>query len=110
MDLPLEISCASVKAKISTGDKFLFLDCREQDEYDTANISGTQLLPMSQLTERVGELATHQEDEVIIHCHHGGRSLRVARWLRQQGFSKAQSLAGGIECWAIEIDPAVPRY
>jgi rhodanese-related sulfurtransferase len=45
-----------------------------------------------------------------VHCHHGGRSLRVVRWLREQGFSRAQSMAGGIDQWAVDIDPSLPRY
>jgi rhodanese-related sulfurtransferase len=40
----------------------------------------------------------------------GGRSLRVAHWLTQQGFTNVKSMAGGIDQWAIQIDPALPRY
>ena len=40
----------------------------------------------------------------------GGRSLRVAAFLRQQGFDQAQSMAGGIDEWSQTIDPAIPRY
>lgn len=107
---PLEIDCRSVKQKLDAKTPFLFLDCREKDEYATVNIPGAQLLPMSELTGRVSELEAHKGGEVIIHCHHGGRSLRVARWLRDQGFVHAQSMAGGIDQWAQEIDSSLPRY
>jgi rhodanese-related sulfurtransferase len=109
-EFPLEVDCASVRQLQTQGADFVFLDCREQDEYDTARIGGTTLLPMSQLQERVGELAGAQSQRIIVHCHHGGRSLRVARWLRQQGFDQAQSMAGGIDGWSQTIDPSVPRY
>jgi rhodanese-related sulfurtransferase len=46
----------------------------------------------------------------VIHCHKGGRSYRVANWLRQQGFPKAQSMAGGITEWAESIEPGMPTY
>ena len=59
---------------------------------------------------RVGELESFKSKEVVVHCHHGGRSLKVANWLRQQGFSKAQSMAGGIDEWAAEIDKSLTRY
>ena len=36
--------------------------------------------------------------------------ISVAAWLRQQGFDKAQSIAGGIDAWTREIDPTIPRY
>jgi rhodanese-related sulfurtransferase len=55
-------------------------------------------------------LDPYRECEVVVHCHHGGRSMQVTRWLRQQGFAKAQSMAGGIDAWAAEIDTSLPRY
>lgn len=109
-EVPLEIDCPSVKSKLDAGDQFLFIDCRETSEYDAVKIEGATLLPMSEMAERVGELEEHRESEIIIHCHHGGRSLRVANWLRQQGFSTAQSMAGGIDVWAVEIEPGMLRY
>jgi rhodanese-related sulfurtransferase len=65
---------------------------------------------MSELATRVEELAAHKDKPIIVHCHHGGRSLRVAKWLREQGFIQAQSMAGGIDAWSLQIDPDVPRY
>ena len=106
----LEIDCRSVSAKRDAGDAFLLLDCREDDEYRHVHIDGATLVPMSQLMERVGELNEHRDDEIIVYCHHGGRSLRVAMWLRQQGFTNAKSMAGGIDRWAIDVDPSLPRY
>jgi len=107
---PLEVNCQQVQAKLDAGAPFLFLDCREPDEYATAKIAGTTLLPMSQLADRVSELEPHKHDEIVVHCHHGGRSLRVAMWLRKQGFPQVSSLAGGIDAWSLQIDPTVPRY
>lgn len=107
---PIEIDCQSVKAKLDASENFLFLDCREADEYETVSISGATLLPMSALQDRVGELDGRQADRIVIHCHHGGRSLRVANWLRKQGFANAQSMAGGIDQWACEIEPGMGRY
>ncbi len=108
--LPIEIDCATVQRRLDLRDDFFFIDCREPAEYETCRIAGATLLPMSELTARVGELEPHKDREIIVHCHHGGRSLRVASWLRKNGFDKARSLAGGIEQWSLEIDPTVPRY
>ncbi len=107
---PLEISCQAVKAKLDARDDFLLLDCREADEYAVARIEGARLVPMSEIQARQSELAAERDRQVVVHCHHGGRSLQVVRWLRQQGFAEAQSMAGGIDRWSQEIDPAVPRY
>ncbi|HZZ72722.1 MAG TPA: rhodanese-like domain-containing protein [Pirellulales bacterium] len=110
MPLPLEIDCQSVKAQLDAGGDFFLLDCREPDEYQAAKIEGATLVPMSELPARLRELDFHKQGQVVVHCHHGGRSLRVARWLREQGFPDAQSMAGGIDQWSLEIDSSVPRY
>ncbi|MBX3413420.1 MAG: rhodanese [Pirellulales bacterium] len=109
-DLPMEIDIAAVKAQLDAGNDLLLLDCREADEYATAHIAAARLIPMSELQQRVGELDEYRARPLVVHCHHGGRSLRVAAWLRQQGFAQAQSMAGGIDQWSVEIDRSVPRY
>ncbi|MCC7083615.1 MAG: rhodanese [Pirellulales bacterium] len=110
MDAPLEIDVRTVKSKLDACEDFFFVDCREPDEHATASIAQAKLIPMSQITERIGELEMYRDQPIVIHCHHGGRSLRVARWLRENGFAKAQSMAGGIDLWSQEIDALVPRY
>ena len=99
-----------VKDKLDVGEAFLFLDCRQPDEHATAHIEGTRLIPMKELPQRLAELEAYRDKEIVIHCHHGGRSERAARWLREQGFNGARTMVGGIDRWAEEIDRAVPRY
>jgi rhodanese-related sulfurtransferase len=108
--LPLETDCRTVSEKLAAGGQFVLVDCREQDEFDLVHIAGARLIPMSQLADRVGELAPYRDWDLAVHCHHGGRSLRVVHWLREQGFAQAQSLAGGIDRWAEEIEPTLTRY
>lgn len=107
---PLEVSVVDVQGLRDAGQEFLFLDCREPAEYATAAIPGTTLIPMSELSERLPELETHRAAHLVVHCHHGGRSLRVTHWLRSQGFEKVQNMAGGIDAWSQLIDPSIPRY
>ncbi|MEQ9407351.1 MAG: rhodanese-like domain-containing protein [Fuerstiella sp.] len=106
----MEVDCRTVKAKLDAGEDFVFIDCREQKEFDLVCITGATLIPMSQIVDRVGELEPHKHRDIIIHCHHGSRSLNVANWLKQQGFTNPLSMAGGIDEWAQDIDPSLPRY
>ncbi len=107
---PLEIDVEAEQALRAAGERFLFLDCREPDEHAIASIPGTVLVPMQEIPERLTELEPYRDGRIVVHCHHGGRSLRVTRFLRQQGFAAAQNMAGGIEAWSTRIDPATPRY
>jgi rhodanese-related sulfurtransferase len=104
----LEISVAELQRRRQAGEEFLLIDVREQWEYDTCRIAGGKLIPMRMIPTNLQALDGGQD--VICYCHHGMRSLDVAAWLRAQGIENAQSLAGGIDRWSLEIDPSVPRY
>jgi len=109
-ELPLEIDVHAVKRLQDSGTEFLLLDCREPDEHAIARIPGAVLVPMAEIPERLGLLAAHRDRRIVVHCHHGGRSLRVTNWLRAQGFAGAQNMSGGIEAWSVDVDPTTPRY
>jgi rhodanese-related sulfurtransferase len=106
----IEIDCQAVKSKLDSADEFLLLDCREQSEWDHVHIDEAALLPMSEIQNRVSELDDHRDGEVIVYCHHGGRSLQVAMWLKQQGFSNVLNMTGGIDVWAQQVDASLTRY
>lgn len=108
--IPLEISCAELHALRVEGAELVLVDCREPEETAICAIAGARLAPMSELATRVGELADARQGRVVVYCHHGVRSLRVAQWLRGQGFAEVQSMAGGIDRWAVEIEPGMARY
>ena len=109
-DLPSEVDVRFVKSLVDQGEAFLLLDCRENEEYAIARIEGSQLIPMSELMQRAEELRDHVDRRIVVYCHLGGRSHQVTQWLRQQGFRGAQNMLGGIDAWAVEIDPQVARY
>ncbi|MCE9552075.1 MAG: rhodanese [Planctomycetes bacterium] len=105
----LEISCQEVHQRLQGGEDLLLLDCREPDEHQFVALRGSLLLPMRELPARVSELEPHRARLVVVYCHLGGRSARTAAWLREQGFA-ARTMEGGIDQWAVEIDPQLPRY
>jgi rhodanese-related sulfurtransferase len=111
-DAPLEISAPEAKRLLweSHPGEMLLLDCRTPEEHATARIAGAVLLPMQALPERIGELEQWRGRRIIVHCHHGVRSLRVTHWLREKGFQLVSSMQGGIDAWSTDVDTSVPRY
>jgi rhodanese-related sulfurtransferase len=104
-----EISVDQLKTLLASDHPPLLLDVREPWEFATASIEGSTLIPMGEIPARAHQ-ELNDEDNILVLCHHGARSLSVTSWLRQQGFDKAQSIAGGIDHWSRVIDPTVPRY
>jgi rhodanese-related sulfurtransferase len=88
------------------------LDVREAWEVETACVKpdGFELLPipMHTVPMRLQELKADQPVAVL--CHHGGRSMQVAAFLVQQGFSHVANVAGGIHAWSTQVDASVPTY
>lgn len=104
-----EITPEEVKAKLERGEEFTLLDVREPWECETAYIAGAKLVPMGDIPSRAHQ-ELDPEGHIVVVCHHGVRSMNVTAWLRQQGFEKAQSMRGGIDAWARQIDTTVPTY
>lgn len=91
----------------------LLIDCRRPDEWNLCRINGAVLMPLSDLPNLREQIEDHlgrANRDIVIHCHHGRRSLQAAAILRQMGFDRAFSMAGGIDLWSLDIDPSVPRY
>ncbi len=84
------------------------IDVREPFEIELCRIEGAEHIPMRQIPEHVGALP--KDKHLLIHCHHGGRSMRVTQYLRANGYEAVSNVAGGIDAWSLVIDPSVPRY
>lgn len=84
------------------------IDVRERDEVELCCVDGALNIPLSEFESRYGELDTEQAYALL--CHHGMRSMRAALFLEQAGFARLYNVSGGIDRWALEIDPDMPRY
>lgn len=105
-----EITPREVKAKLDRNENFVFIDCRLPNEAAITKIEGTTLLPVQQLAQRIGELKGKENEQIIVHCKSGGRSMTFAQALKQQGFKNVKSMAGGILLWNKDINPGGPQY
>jgi adenylyltransferase/sulfurtransferase len=104
----VEITPTELKKEWTANPKLVVLDVREPHEYEIARIEGARLIPLSELPGRLRELDGRAE--IVAHCHHGIRSLQAREILKGAGFANVRSLSGGIDAWAREVDPNVPRY
>jgi rhodanese-related sulfurtransferase len=92
----------------ASGRDVVLLDVREHDELAIAAVAGALHIPMREVPARLAELDAAKP--LVVMCHSGGRSMRVAEFLKQNGFSNVFNLKGGIDAWSTQIDPHVPRY
>jgi adenylyltransferase/sulfurtransferase len=108
MEEESDITVKELKRLIDTGSQVRLIDVREQYEYDFCHIEGSTLIPMRQILTHANKL--NPESEYVFYCHVGERSAWVVNLLRQREFKKVKNLKGGIDQWAVEIDPSTPRY
>jgi len=102
-----EISVKELKKKLDSGEPFTLLDVRNEEERDFCNIGGV-FIPLYKLQERYKEITKDQE--LIIYCRSGRRSLDAASFFLNQGYKNVKNLTGGILAWSDEVDPSVPKY
>ena len=81
--------------------------CASRSNTRSRNIGG-KLIPQNDVPQRLAEI--DRDREIIVQCKSGGRSQRIAEFLKQSGYPKVANLAGGILAWSDQIDPSVPKY
>lgn len=99
---------AQVRARLAAGEDLVLLDVREGEERDLCAIEGSLHIPMGELALRHAELDPRRPTVCV--CHHGIRSAHVAAALERLGFERLYNLSGGIDRWALEVEPGMARY
>jgi molybdopterin/thiamine biosynthesis adenylyltransferase/rhodanese-related sulfurtransferase len=102
------VSPTELAASIERGDELVLLDVREPWEAEIASLPGALLVPLGSLESVVDKLDA--AEDFVVYCHHGVRSESALQFLRGRGFEHAKHLAGGIDAWSRDVDPAVARY
>ena len=104
----LELTPLELAARLAAGEPLDLVDVREPSEWEVCRLPGARLAPLSCFGDALSTFTSARP--VVLYCHHGVRSLTALRRLRAAGVTRVLSLAGGIERWAVEVDPGVPRY
>ena len=104
----LEITAEALVREMKENPNLELIDVREAHEWEICNIEGAQLIPLSELPSRLNEIDGHKD--IVLHCHHGSRSMRALEVLKAAGFSRVRNLMGGIDAWAANNDPEMARY
>jgi rhodanese-related sulfurtransferase len=103
-----EISVEELARRRASGDAIVLLDVRDPDEVSAAALPDAVRIPMREIPDRLGEL--DPKAEIAVLCHYGGRSGRVAQFLTLRGFANVHNVEGGIDEYALRVDPTIPRY
>ena len=103
-----EVTVQELKAMRERGDDFVLVDVREPHEIAICAFPESVKISLGTLPQNVNKLST--ADEIVVHGKMGGRSAKAGQFLRDAGFRKVKNLAGGIDRWAQEIEPGMPRY
>jgi rhodanese-related sulfurtransferase len=106
--LPFAIDVQTLARLREAGEPLTIVDIREPWETEICLINGSRTIPMRALPERLAELP--RDGLLVVVCHHGARSAQATAWLRSRGVDQAVNLQGGVEAWAVSIEPEMARY
>jgi len=101
------ISATDLKTLLDAASAHL-LDVRMPEELEESALPGALHIPLHELPGRHAELP--RDKPIAVLCHHGVRSETAARFLSKAGFEGVMSVAGGIDAYSLDVDPALPRY
>lgn len=104
----VEISAQNLKSLIENKTPMTLLDVREPHEWEIARIQSSRLTPLSTFDEHIAEL--DPKEDIYLYCYKGVRSMTALKKLHEKGFRNLHSLVGGIDAWAEEVEPEMPRY
>ena len=105
-----QLSVEDAHEMLSSDTPPFLLDVRTPGEVQIASLRNAHVIPLQEIPYRFEELNSEKAGPMIIHCHHGMRSMQAAMFLQSKGFSKLYNLAGGIDAWSQSVDPSIPRY
>ncbi|MBS1730183.1 MAG: rhodanese-like domain-containing protein [Bacteroidetes bacterium] len=93
------ITASELKSRLDAGEELRLLDVRREDEYENFNLGG-KLLPLEKIQiMETDDIEDWKEEEIILYCRTGNRSVIASQYLEQMGFTNLVNLQGGVVSW-----------
>ncbi len=90
-----DITVSELKERLVRGEKFHFIDVREEWEYEEDNL-GAENIPLGELAHQLGQLEKIKDEEIVVHCRSGARSGNAKKFMEMNGFTQVRNVLGGI--------------
>jgi rhodanese-related sulfurtransferase len=94
-----ECTVADVKVRLDRGERFHFVDVREDSEFAKDRARGARHIGRGVLERDIESLIPDKQAEIVLYCGGGFRSALAADSLRQMGYTNVISMDGGIRAW-----------
>jgi rhodanese-related sulfurtransferase len=107
-ELFCDVTPEQLRDRIAAGRPPRLIDVRDPGEYALGHLPGAELHPAGEISE--WSQAIDPEEELLIYCHHGIRSLHAVMYLSARGFRRVSHLRGGLDAYSLRADPSMPRY
>lgn len=102
------IEPGELKALMDAGRTPGLLDVRSREEFEAFHIPGSRFFTQDFLREILADW--DRGAPVVVIDHTGARGPDAAAFLAGHGFTDVKALRGGIDAYASEADPGIPRY
>jgi rhodanese-related sulfurtransferase len=90
-----DITVSELKERLGRGEKFHFIDVREEWEYEEDNL-GADNIPLGELAHQLSQLEKIKDEEIVVHCRSGARSGNAKKFMETNGFTQVRNVLGGI--------------
>ena len=100
-----ELDSDGLKIKFDKKENFRLIDVREKEEFEGGHIVGATSIPLSSFKENYSKFVTDLNEEIVLTCRSGGRSMAAAQFLEKRGFKNLSNHEGGISEWTQEDYP-----
>ena len=98
-----QITPEEAKKIIDSGEEYIILDAREQDEFDKGHIPGAILIPYTEIENKAEEMLPDKDAQILVYCRSGRRSKIASESLAKIGYTNVKEF-GGIIDWPYEVE------